>query len=113
AICYAEAHPERVSALILRGIYLGRQKENRWLYQFGASSIFPDRWESYIEPIPPEEHYDLINAYYKRLCSTDQAICLAAAKAWSTWEASIIKLIPDQSIIDEFGSEHMALAIAR
>jgi proline iminopeptidase len=113
AICYAESHPDRVSALILRGIYLGRQKENKWLYQGGASAIYPDKWEDYLAPIPEEERGDLISAYYKRLCSDDEAVCLAAAKAWSTWEASILKLIPDQSIIEEFGSPHLSLAIAR
>jgi len=113
AICYAESHPERVSALILRGIYLGRQKENKWLYQGGASAIYPDRWEDYLAPIPEDERGDLISAYYKRLCSEDEATCLAAAKAWSTWEGSILKLIPDPSMIEEFGSPHLSLAIAR
>jgi len=83
ALAYAETHPERCTGLILRGIFMLRQKELRWFYQDGASYIFPEAWEAYLEPIPEAERGDLIQAYYKRLTSPDAKVRLEAAKAWA------------------------------
>ncbi len=115
SLAYAETHPERTSALILRGIFLCRPKEIRWFYQEGegASAIFPEAWEQYVQLIPSSERQDLLRAYHRRLMSDDEQLQLRAAAAWSTWEASALKLIPDQALIDHFAEPHNALALAR
>lgn len=95
ALAYAESYPDRVKAMILRGIFLGRPKELRWFYQFGAHHLFPDAFEEYLELIPIAERSDLIGAYYKRLTSSDPAVRLRAAKAWSSWEDSTLRLVFD------------------
>src|SRR5271155_559036 len=88
ALAYAEANPERVSELVLRGIFLLRYAEIRWFYQHGASEIFPDAWEAYRDAIPVDERDDFLSAYHKRLVGSDQRVGLAAARAWSVWEAA-------------------------
>ncbi len=113
ALAYAETHPERVRALVLRGIFLCRPKEIRWFYQEGASAIFPDRFEEYLAPIPEAERGDLLHAYYRRLTGEDEAVRLAAARAWSVWEGSTLRLVPDPMVIAEFEDPHKALALAR
>jgi proline iminopeptidase len=113
ALAYAETHPERVRALVLRGIFLCRPQEIHWFYQEGASAIFPDRFAEYVEPIPEAERGDLLHAYYRRLTSQDEAVRLAAARAWSVWEGSTLRLIPDPKVIAEFDEPHKALALAR
>ncbi|WP_121969563.1 prolyl aminopeptidase [Leptolyngbya sp. BC1307] len=113
ALAYAQTHPDRCYALILRGIFMLRAKEIRWFYQSGASYIFPDAWEGYLAPIPPAERDDLVAAYYKRLTSDDAQIRQSAASAWSIWEASTSKLIPDTDLIERFGRDRFAEAFAR
>lgn len=113
ALTYAIKHPQRVSALVLRGIFLCRPSEIRWFYQEGASQLFPDAWESYVAPIPPAERNDFVTAYYKRLTSSDATVRLQAAKAWSKWEAATSRLIVDQAAVDEFEDPEYALAFAR
>jgi proline iminopeptidase len=115
SLTYAESHPERVLGLVLRGIFLCRPRETTWFYEDsqGASAIFPDAWEEYVRIIPEGERNDLISAYYRRLTSDDAAVRLEAARAWAIWEASALKLLPDQKLIDEFGEPEMALAVAR
>ena len=88
ALAYAEAHPERVTELVLRGIFLLRKRELDWFYQEGASAMYPDRWEEYLAPIPPTERSNLMRAFYKRLTGEDRAAAQAAARAWSVWEGS-------------------------
>ena len=113
ALAYAQTHPRRVRALILRGIFLCRPKEIQWFYQEGASAIFPDVWEQYLQVIPEAEQGDMLSAYHRRLTSEDEAVRLEAARAWSIWEGSTSKLFPDQDLINHFGEPHMALALAR
>jgi proline iminopeptidase len=113
ALAYAETHPERVRALVLRGIFLCRPKEIHWFYQEGASAIFPDRFEEYLAPIPAAERGDLVRAYYRRLTSEDEGVRLAAARAWSVWEGSTVRLVPDPKVIADFEDPHKALALAR
>jgi proline iminopeptidase len=113
SLAYAERHPERVRALVLRGIFLLRPHEIRWFYQEGASFIFPDAWEDFLAPIPSAERDDLVAAYHRRLTGDDPAELAAAAKAWSVWEARTSKLRPDQKLVERFGADTTADAFAR
>jgi proline iminopeptidase len=113
ALTYAQTHPERCKGLILRGIFLLRASEIRWFYQAGANHIYPDAWQEYLKPIPPEERDDLLTAYHKRLTSEDHVIRLEAARAWSVWEASTSKLIPSQVSQASFARSEFAEAFAR
>ncbi|MDD9891542.1 MAG: prolyl aminopeptidase [Gammaproteobacteria bacterium] len=113
SLLYAQAHSDRVSALILRGIFLCRQSELDWLYKDGANRIFPDYWEDFIKPITESERGDLIKAYYERLTGEDELARMAAAKAWSAWEGNCIKLRPSAEALAKFTKPHFALALAR
>jgi proline iminopeptidase len=113
ALAYAQAHPERVHGLILRGIFLCRPQEFDWFYQEGASRLFPDYWEDYLAPIPPNERGNLMQAFYKRLTGPDQIAQMHAAKAWSTWEGRTATLRPNPQVVDRFTDSHRALSIAR
>ena len=113
ALAYAQAHPERVSELILRGVYTVTRAELDWYYQFGVSEMYPDRWEGFVAPIPEDERGNMIAAYRTRLTGDDPQVRLAAARAWSTWEGSNIRLLPDAAFAAGFGEDHFALAFAR
>lgn len=113
SLAYSQTHPDRCKGLILRGIFMLRQKEIRWFYQEGASCIFPDAWEEYLKPIPINERDDLLTAYYQRLTSPDAQIRLEAARAWSIWEGSTSKLFPDLDLKQSFGIDAFAEAFAR
>jgi proline iminopeptidase len=113
ALAYAERHPERVSELILRGIFLLRKSEIDWFYQEGCSWIYPDAFEDYQALIPPNERSDMVRAYHRRLTDPDYEVRLAAAKAWSIWEGTTLSLQPDQDRIRHFGNDSYAIAFAR
>jgi proline iminopeptidase len=113
ALAYAEAHPERVTELVLRGIFLLRYAEIRWLYQHGASEVFPDCWEAYRDVIPVDERDDYLRAYHARLTGTDQRAALEAARAWSVWEASTSFLHSNPENIRKWSEDQFALAVAR
>lgn len=113
ALAYAETYPERVSALIVRGIFMATQEEARWYYQFGASQMFPDKWERFMAPIPEAERGDLIAAYNRRLTGDDRRAQLEAAKAWSLWEGETITLLPSPELSTVHGEDHFAIAFAR
>ncbi|WP_310467157.1 prolyl aminopeptidase [Sphingomonas sp.] len=114
ALAYAEKYPERVTELVLRGIFLFDQYEIDWLYkEGGASSIYPDKWVEFVAPIPPAEHGDLVEAYRKRLTGEDRAEQLTAAKAWSKWEGETVTLLPNPEVIEEFTEDDKAIAVAR
>ena len=113
SLAYAETHPDRVRAMVLRGIFLCRKKEIDWFYQEGASSVFPDVWEEFVRVIAEDEREDLLSAYHRRLTGDDEAVRLEAARAWSLWEGSTSKLFPDQDLIDYFSEPSKALALAR
>ena len=112
-LAYAEAHPERVTELVLRGIFLLRKLEIDWFYQRGADAVFPDAWEGYLAPIPEAERGDLLHAYYRRLTSDDPEVQRQAAKAWSVWEGSTSCLFPNRELILKTGGDLFALAFAR
>lgn len=113
ALAYAISHPNKVKGLILRGIFLLREKEIRWFYQEGASFIYPEPWAHYLAAIPQAERGDLVNAYYKRLTSSDTSTRTQAAKAWSIWEGSTSKLFTDPKFIEHFAGDEFADAFAR
>jgi proline iminopeptidase len=111
ALCYAIAHPDRVTGMVLRGVYFGRRWENRWLFQEGASWFYPDRYALYTAPIPLEQRGDLITAYYQLLTNPDETIHLPAAQTWSAWEDGMVRLVPDPEKKKE--APHTKLSIAR
>lgn len=114
ALAYAQTHPEHVDALVLRGIFTLRQSEIDWFYQEGASAIFPDAWEGYLAPIPEAERGDLVAAYRRRLFDADPAVHVPAGVAWTVWENSTIRLIPDVASIEAVRADvAMAVAFAR
>lgn len=113
ALTYAQTHPRAVMALVLRGIFLLRPQEIRWFYQEGACALYPDSWQHYLAPIPPEERDDLVTAYYKRLTSDDEAVRLEAARAWSVWEASASFLEQNSAFMEQLDEPAAALQMAR
>ncbi len=113
ALAYGETHPERVLSLVVRGIFLCRDAEIRWFYQEGASWAFPDYWEDFLAPIPPEERHDLVAAYHGRLTGPNEVARMAAAKAWSVWEGRTATLLPNPDIRAHFAEPHLALSLAR
>ena len=113
ALAYAEAHPARVTELVLRGIFLLRRQEVEWFYQRGASALFPDAWEEYLAPIPEDERDDLLHAYHKRLTGHDAAERRRCAVAWSVWEGSTSRLIVDPDMQRRMAQDEFADAFAR
>lgn len=113
SLSYAVKHPDRCKSLILRGIFLLRESEIRWFYQEGASHIFPDAWEKYLNEIPEDERHNMVEAYYKRLTHDDEKIRISAARAWATWEAATSKLFQDQQYLHHFGDTKVAEAFSR
>ena len=117
ALAYAQAHPDQVLGLILRGIFLGRQKDVNWIYEAGgASRMFADYWQVFQKPLlrsDAEATGQMVNHYYELLCGADELKRFAAAKAWATWEASIATLDPSPQVLDNLTDAHFALALAR
>ena len=113
ALAYAQTHPDRVTELVLRGIFMLRRWELEWFYQEGASRLFPDPWEHYISAIPEVERHDLISAFHRRLTSVDEATRLSAARAWSVWEGATSFLHMDPAFVAGHEDAAFALAFAR
>ena len=113
ALAYAQTHPERVLAMVLRGIFLCREQDIRWFYQFGAHHVFPDHWADYYKHIPSAERDDMVAAYHRRLTGEDEIARMAAAKTWSLWEGRAATLLPSKSVHDYFSDPHVALSLAR
>lgn len=113
SLAYSQTYPNSCKGLILRGIFLVRKKEIDWFYQEGANNIFPDRWESFSAPIPVEKRDNLMQAYYEILTGDDHSKKIEAAKAWSTWEGSTVRLMQDKNFISDFSDEKFAEAFAR
>lgn len=112
ALAYAATHADRVLSLCLRGIFLARAQEVRWLYQFGASEVYPDAWEGFVAPIPEAERGDLVRAYHARLTGGDDDEALRCARAWSLWEGSISKLQQDPAALARYGDDAFVRKIA-
>lgn len=113
ALAYAQAHPDAVDELVLRGIFTLRREELEWFYEGGAAALFPDLWEGFIAPIPVLERNRMIEAYHRRLFDPDPAVHVPAAVAWSTWEGSTITLRPDAETVDRMTEDATAVAFAR
>ncbi len=113
ALAYSQTHPDRVTDIVLRGIFLLRKQEIDWFYQRGASVLYPDAWEPYLSHIPEPERGDLLTAYHRRLTSDNPAVRLAAAKIWSGWEGATSKLLPDADFAGHYEEDEFALAFAR
>ena len=113
ALAYAETHPDRVSELVLRGIYTLTRAELDWYYQFGVSEMFPDKWERFVAPIPQNERHEMMAAYHRRLTGDDNKAQIEAAKAWSLWEGETITLLPAPETSSGYGEDRFALAFAR
>ena len=113
SLVYAETHPERVHELILRGIFLCRQREIDWFYQEGASRIFPDLWQDFLEPIAKKKRGNLVKAYYELLTGDNELKRMSAAKAWSIWEGRTATLKGRKSVVNHFADPYTALSLAR
>lgn len=113
-LAYAQAHPERVLGLVLRGIFLCRPEEIRWYYEEGGASwILPEKWQRYAAAIPPEEHGNMLDAYWRRLISDDEQVRLQAATAWGVWEGSGLTLEESPETEASFAAPEVALSLAR
>ncbi len=113
ALAYAQAHPERVTELVLRGIFLFRKQELDWFYRFGASELFPDAWEDFLAPLPDAERVDPMMAYYRRLTGDDLEVRQRAARAWSVWEARTSFLLPREEHVQRAAGDDFSLAFSR
>jgi proline iminopeptidase len=113
ALAYAIKHPDRVEALVLRGIFLITRREVQWFYQDGASMIFPDSWERFVRVIPPEERHDMVGAYHRRLTHPDRKVQAEAATAWSQWEGDTLSLRGPQARPPKFDEVDFAIAFSR
>ena len=112
ALAYAQSHPQRVSELVLRGIFMLREKELQWFYQYGASEIYPEAWQGFLEEIPQEKRTNLIEAYREIFGGDDKEKKLSAAKAWSKWEASTSFINHNPEAVKESINNQFALAFA-
>jgi len=112
SLLYAQRHPERVAGMILRGIFLCRQRDLDWLYRDGANRLFPDHWQRFKEALPANEHEDLLFAYHHRLQSDNDLERMSAAKGWAAWEAHCSTLNPSSTLVNHFTDPHVAGALA-
>jgi len=112
AIAYAQKHPKNVSQMVLRGIFMLRQKELQWFYQYGASEMYPEAWQGFLKEIPENERDDLIEAYRKIFYGKNKEKQLSAAKAWSKWEASCSFINYNPDAVSVSTNAEFALAFA-
>lgn len=113
ALAYAITHPQRVEAIVLRGVFLLTQRELNWFYQDGASFLFPDAWARFCAPIPEAERGDMVTAFHKRLTHTDRRVQAEAARAWSQWEGDTISIRGPEARPSKFNEIDFAIAFAR
>lgn len=114
ALAYAQAHPERVRALVLRGIFTLRTSELEWMYERGhLEHVYPDHWAEFVAPIDPARRHEMQVAYHELLFDPDPAVHTPAGQAWSGWEARIIAVIPDEADYAKAVEPRQAVAFAR
>ena len=112
SLAYSQTYPKSVSEMVLRGIFMLRKKELDWFYQEGASNIFPEAWEKFLEPIDIDQRNNLMAAYYKIFKSDEEEKKLSAAIAWSRWEGSTSSLSYNPDMANSFSNPKFALAFA-
>lgn len=112
ALAYAQAHPQRVTGCVLRGIFLGRPTEIAWFMQ-GLAAVFPEAHGAFVEHLPEGERGDLLGNYLKRLVDPDPAVHMPAARAWSLYEGSCSTLLPNPDSAISFAQDRAALGLAR
>jgi proline iminopeptidase len=112
SLAYSQTYPKSVSEMVLRGIFMLRKKELDWFYQEGASNIFPEAWEKFLEPIDIDQRNNLMAAYHKIFKSDDEEKKLSAAIAWSRWEGSTSSLSYNPDMANSFSDPKFALAFA-
>ena len=112
SLAYSQTYPSSVSEMVLRGIFMLRKKELDWFYQEGASKIFPEAWEKFLEPIDVNQRDNLMSAYHKIFTSDDEDKKLSAAIAWSVWEGSTSSLSYNPDMASSFSDPKFALAFA-
>jgi len=108
ALAYAQRHPERVTELILRGVFLLRRTELDWLYRGGAGALYPEEWAAFSSLVPDGD----VLAGYRRLVD-DPATAATAAAAWSNWEGSIVSLAPNPGLVATYADPRFAVAFAK
>ncbi|KAF0925231.1 hypothetical protein E2562_015641 [Oryza meyeriana var. granulata] len=113
ALAYSQTHPDKVTGIVLRGIFLLRKKELDWFYEGGAAAIFPDAWEPFRDFIPEDERSCFIAAYSKRLTSSDADVQAEAARRWTMWEMMTAHLIQNHENIRRGEDDKFSLAFAR
>jgi len=113
SLLYAEKYPEKVTGLILHSIFLARPKDIQWFYQEGASFIFPDYWDDFVQTIPEKERNNVVAAYYQRLNGSDELARMSAVKNWSLWQARCSSLQPHHNVIEHFSDLRFAVGLAR
>lgn len=113
SLAYAQTHPDRVSELVLRGIFLGSEREEKWLYHYGASELYPEEYERFLAPLPPEGRKNPIASFREILTGDDERLKVAAAKAWSRWESVTVTLLPNEEVMSSFTEDAHAVAVAR
>lgn len=111
-LLYAQAHPNNVLGLILRGIFLCRQQDIDWFYKGGADKIYPDYWQDFLAPIADSTDKNLIAAYYEKFTGDNELAKMGAAKAWSLWEGRCATLKPHPDVVQRFSDPHLALSLA-
>ena len=113
SLLYAQAYPDTILALILRGIFLCRKADIHWFYQHGAHHVFPDYWGDFIKPIEESRRDNILAAYYEKLTGENELAKMAAAKAWSLWEGRCATLRPSVEVVNAFSEAHLAVSLAR
>jgi len=113
SLAYAQTHPERVSEVILRGIFLCEQAELNWLYTYGASELYPEEWDRFVAHARAHGDGDLLETYIRQLDDPDPAVRNAAASAWNRWEGVTVTLLPEEDTIDYMADGDNAVATAR
>ncbi|KAF2127955.1 proline iminopeptidase [Dothidotthia symphoricarpi CBS 119687] len=114
ALAYAQTHPSSVGSLVLRGIFTVRSLETNWtMLPGGASMLWPDAFDEFMNFLPEEERSDHVNAYHKRLMSDDESVSHPAARAWNKWEISISTLYPNTAGLAQLDDGAYLLAHAR
>ncbi len=114
SLVYAQTHPSRVEGLILRGIFLGRPEDTNWAFSGGgATRIFPDFWQEYLNELPEGTGQANVKAAYDIMTGDDKALALKVAKAWSIWEIRCCTLIPNQDFVDAATGDEAAWTLAR